>query len=941
MTGPDGGRRELEPGTRIGEYRILRLLGRGGMGVVYEAEDVTDGRLVALKTLHDGLDADAGKRFLREGLLAASVSHPNAVYVYGTAEVDGTPIIIMELVDGGNLEERVAKNGPLPINEAVAMVVQLIDGLEAAHAVGVLHRDVKPSNCFVDTRGTVKIGDFGLSRPADADELSRLTQTSQFLGTPAFSAPEQLLGEGVDIRSDIYSVGATLYWLLTGRHPYQATNSVQLVAAVLNGNPTSIRAWRPEVPAELDGLALRCLARKPADRIGDYSALRAALAGTVAIAPPAGLGIRLGALLVDFVALMLLVFIGEAAGIEIAAESVMATVGEIAAVLLWFGLPEAVFGRSMGKAIFGLRVVGRSGLIKTGPALVRAAAFFGAFEGSDWLAVAAGLPETDEFLLILLVVVPLLLFATARRHNGFAGLHDLLTATRVVRVPPTPAHSRLVARQLARGTRLHAPVAFEAAGDAVAFGPFRAAALPRPLRDGTDLFEAVDPRLSRPIWIHKRQAGTPPLPPGRRDVARPGRLRWVGGRRTASESWDAYEAVPGRPLVEAFNQAGQDWALLRSCLVDLAQELQHADADGAPGPLVSMDHLWLADDGRVLILDFTLGTSESAPTSDPADLLNGVVDAFSNTRLTAPASRRPSPPAPAHLRTALNLVRRKAPLADISRALAGTLGQPVGITRSHRRRSVLWCLAPSALVLTAGLTTWWLSRLFSDAETRTLSSLVDYVNTLEGDETPDSSDASNRRIAEVFLAARLAPFLADSAIDRPGVGIYMDRGDWEAAGRIAARHPTIDSAEARNARRVVTEEWQGARPDGRTMLQTLLRGVLVAMAVPLILVALLSIATAATVRRGPILHKLALDIDGYDGNPAGRARVLARSLLTWAPIVILIGALGAEASPTVERAALGAASLVGLVSLIDLIRTQFAPARSLAERLSRTWLVPE
>jgi len=153
-----------EPGQQFGNYRLIRRLGKGGMGAVFEADDLVSGRRVALKLLAHSLESpEARNRFFREGRLAASINHPNSVYVYGTEEIDGTPAISMEHVLGGTLHDRVRQRGPLPVTEAVDAILQIIDGLEAAAAVGVLHRDIKPSNCFVDADGTVKIGDFGLS----------------------------------------------------------------------------------------------------------------------------------------------------------------------------------------------------------------------------------------------------------------------------------------------------------------------------------------------------------------------------------------------------------------------------------------------------------------------------------------------------------------------------------------------------------------------------------------------------------------------------------------------------------------------------------------------------------------------------------------------------------------------------------------------------------
>ena len=148
----------------FGGYRLLGLLGRGGMGTVYDAEQIATGRRVALKMLGHGLDSsEMRRRFLREGRLAAGVSHPNSLYVFGSEEIGGAPVITMEIAGSGTLKDKLRKRGPLPTKEAVDAILDVIAGLEAAFAAGVLHRDIKPSNCFVSPDGSVKVGDYGLS----------------------------------------------------------------------------------------------------------------------------------------------------------------------------------------------------------------------------------------------------------------------------------------------------------------------------------------------------------------------------------------------------------------------------------------------------------------------------------------------------------------------------------------------------------------------------------------------------------------------------------------------------------------------------------------------------------------------------------------------------------------------------------------------------------
>ncbi|MFA9452915.1 MAG: serine/threonine-protein kinase, partial [Candidatus Aminicenantaceae bacterium] len=185
----------------FGGYNLLGLLGRGGMGTVYEAEQRATGRRVALKMLGQQLDSpEMRQRFLREGRLAAGVSHPNSLYIFGSEEIEGVPVITMEVAGSGTLKDKLKKRGPLPITEAVDAILDVIAGLEAAVAAGVLHRDIKPSNIRVLQDGTVKIMDFGIAKSVLTS--SKLTQTGIALGTAGYLAPEQIQGRQVDARTD-------------------------------------------------------------------------------------------------------------------------------------------------------------------------------------------------------------------------------------------------------------------------------------------------------------------------------------------------------------------------------------------------------------------------------------------------------------------------------------------------------------------------------------------------------------------------------------------------------------------------------------------------------------------------------------------------------------------------------------------------------------------
>ncbi|MBE0713279.1 MAG: serine/threonine protein kinase, partial [Candidatus Aminicenantes bacterium] len=262
----------------FGGYRLLGLLGRGGMGTVYEAEQVATGRRVALKMLEQQIDSpEMRQRFLREGRLAAGVSHPNSLYIFGSEEVEGIPVITMEIAGGGTLKDKLKKRGPLPIKEAVDTILDVIAGLEAAFAAGVLHRDIKPSNCFVGPDGSVKIGDFGLSVSTLAKDDSFVTASGIIMGTPAYASPEQLRGDALDLRADIYSVGATLFSLLTNRAPFEGDNVVQVVVNAVNQQPKPLNEFRGDVPPGLERVVARCLAKEPGQRYADYKALCDAL----------------------------------------------------------------------------------------------------------------------------------------------------------------------------------------------------------------------------------------------------------------------------------------------------------------------------------------------------------------------------------------------------------------------------------------------------------------------------------------------------------------------------------------------------------------------------------------------------------------------------------------------------------------------------------------
>jgi tetratricopeptide (TPR) repeat protein/predicted Ser/Thr protein kinase len=270
-------------GTTISHYRILGQIGEGGMGVVYVAEDTRLGRRVAVKIPHAGRDErHYHSRFLREARATSALNHPNiaAVYDYGETE-DGAPFIVMELVTGQTLGDLLLDHG-LTLARAVEIIEQVAAALAEAHRQGIVHRDVKPSNVIINDRGEVKVLDFGLAKQLNHGEgdLASLaaTRSDVVIGTPLYLSPEQARGSQVDGRSDIFALGALLYECVAGRPAFSGANVIEIGAQVLHFNPPPPSHLNPRVPAELDRVTLKALAKRPEERYQTAEEMAAELA---------------------------------------------------------------------------------------------------------------------------------------------------------------------------------------------------------------------------------------------------------------------------------------------------------------------------------------------------------------------------------------------------------------------------------------------------------------------------------------------------------------------------------------------------------------------------------------------------------------------------------------------------------------------------------------
>jgi len=262
-------------GKIISHYKILEKIGEGGMGIVYKAEDTKLRREVALKFLPKEFTADpeAKERFVQEAQAAAALDHPNICTVHEIDEAEGQTFIAMAHIKGESLKDKIA-SGPLGIDDALKIVIQVAEGLQEAHEKGIIHRDIKPANIMHTGKGQAKIMDFGLAKLSWGVDL---TKTATIMGTAAYMSPEQAKGEEVDHRTDIWSLGAMFYEMLTGERPFKIAHDQAVFYAILNENPVPITKFRKDIPQELEKIVRKALEKNPKNRYEDMDAMLADL----------------------------------------------------------------------------------------------------------------------------------------------------------------------------------------------------------------------------------------------------------------------------------------------------------------------------------------------------------------------------------------------------------------------------------------------------------------------------------------------------------------------------------------------------------------------------------------------------------------------------------------------------------------------------------------
>lgn len=556
------------------EFHFVGLLGQGAMGVVFEAEELASGRHVAVKLIAAGgvLDEQTRSRFRQEAELAASVTHSHSVFVYGAHDVHGVPAMSMELMGGETLQERRAKVGAVSAEDAQRWLMELVGALEASHSRGVLHRDIKPANCYLSEDDQAKLGDFGLARVL-AGGLE-LTHSGTFLGSPIYASPEQLRGAPLDERSDIYSLGATFYDLLTGQPPHSATTFGDLCAQVHTQTLTPLRTVRPDVSPELADLIELMLSLDPDNRPSSARVLATELSQLLLGRPTLFFRRWLAYWAVDCSLFMLLGVIGFSWS-----ETTAPIDYVMAAFVLYIPVVEGRYGSSLGKRLLGLSII----TVRRGRAWLRRSCR--SLAGIIWMLVTGGLGEWTAIgnpvaqLLFYLGLVVLYVPYGRQRHR--ASLVDRWTGTRVLA-------TSLARRQ--RGARLRTPLP----------------CLREPLKnysvsgvvarmDSSQLLLGVDSILKRVVWLFVSEER---LDLTETDLGELPRL--VEQFSDGDDHVAVFERLRGAPLRDTTDDKEPlRWDQGRAWLEQLARS-------DAP-----VSRLWITDESKVVTLPFSVTEKDS------------------------------------------------------------------------------------------------------------------------------------------------------------------------------------------------------------------------------------------------------------------------------------------------------------------------------------------
>jgi hypothetical protein len=945
----------LQPGDLLGGRRLVRYLGRGGFGEVWEAEEIGSGRRLALKVL-TGLRAASPQMLLafkREGRLAASINHPRSVYVFGVEENQGQPLIAMELLSAGTLKDLLIERGKLPAKEAVDFILDIIEGLEALQAVGIVHRDIKPSNCFIGDDGRAKIGDFGISKLLQPENAATITES--FVGTPTYASPEHVRGRNMDFRSDIYSVGATLYTLLTGKPPFEGDSAGELLARIVSEEPIPLSMREVRVPKGLAQIIRRCMAKDREKRYGSYAAMRADLLpfSSAGELTPGNLVRRSVAFAIDETAVVL----GVSTLFGLAATGLQGAYGSILAHLTYYLIFEALWGRTPGKYLMGLRVVTAPGATIT----FRDAALRTALFGAILLPaiIVHGIIGPAPFMSLVTILAFL---TTMRRENGFAGPHEIVSKTRVMTVRWTTADSVQVLQPDQN------PIADAARAEW--FGPYRA------LKDvwrteAEALVLAFDDVLHRNVWIHTTTPRGKGRNANRLAAGRRGKLRWLQAGQ-ASSDWSAFEAPTGMSFCDWVRLQGRlSWVETYSVLPGIVEEIEARLEE--PPFYCSLQHIWMDAQGRPKILEFpasleSAGSTAAIHAGNAGAFVSQVLD-FALTGDAAPLERPdrtpPAVPLPEHARTFVaqlcDPARGPSKIGMIRSELHRLSGRPVEVSRTAKA-GMLAVVAALPVILWAGFS---FKPLIDSIRMPVWEQELQRVPIYDG-RYRSLNDYRNLEAAATQKEAvcKVLAWIRREAGGHPR-GRYLmsqmrmfQRETLESCGN---RHPSIAEPEAMEARKILdraclcVDTWYSAARFQQGAGVLFWAGGFLW---------LFPVAVSFFFPPGCFARMSGFALQTTNGKPADRLRCLKRSVFAWSPFALFfpalagVGLLGYAPNAAVYWKSEGVlastfllhgyASVLGIVevalgSLVvaGMIYAIARPQRGLPDLLAGTCLVPK
>jgi serine/threonine protein kinase len=691
--------------TNIGGYRLLRLLGSGGMGTVYEAESPQTGNRVAIKLLSQRMAASptSVERFKQEGRLASQLAHPRCVFVIAADTDDGRPYIIMELMPGRTLKDVVQESGPCSPEVAIRHILDAIDGLGEAHRVGVIHRDMKPSNCFLTIDNRVKVGDFGLSKSLAESDDKHLTQTGAFLGTVLFASPEQIRGEPLDYSSDVYSVCATLYYLLCGEAPYHHESPTAALAKAISEDPPPLHEKQPSVPRRLEQIAMKGLERDRERRWHSLDDLREALVNLLpSRRHPARPRALIGAYILDRIAISFLIL-----PIEIVRQWINDTATNhidffeihwvsILVMLCYFTCCEGLLGATPGKWLLSLRVsrLGQTNPPGIGRAFARTTIFHLLLIGVSWVPeqlIVWFKPMVGGFLggmSFLLTAAALLI--QLRKKWGYRGLHDFATECHVTQNPLPSRKLRLLVQS---PTPLQTILPPPAESLPKRLGSYTIRGRIAADTTGEQIWVGEDGALSRLvlIWLRPANSGTCSVV----ETSRPSRIRRLSGGSLAWSGapldWTAFAAPLGCPLTRAIDpKRSLPWADARYLLEQLVEELLAAEEDGTMPLTLALDQLWVEPNGRIQLLDFSPLYGSRQKSLTPIALLREVSSLAleGRARNNQGMVRAPMPPHAVPILNRLFTDGGYPTLSDIQRELTETQNNQPEVTSTIRTAQI-------------------------------------------------------------------------------------------------------------------------------------------------------------------------------------------------------------------------------------------------------------